>query len=81
MKEFPKEEFEVFIDEVIPCALFHVMPTDIDKETGIRCDELILIQMLNACPEALRYKSLAWFVEHFILSMHLSDNTDKALVK
>lgn len=59
-----QEQFDQFVDEDIPCALFHVMPTDMND--GVRCDELILLQMLHSQPEALRYKSLSWFVEHFI---------------
>ena len=66
MKEFTKEQFEEFIGEIIPQQLFHVMPTDIDDETGLRCDEIILLGLLHQNPEALRYKSLAWFVEYFI---------------
>ena len=67
MKEFTKEQFEEFIGKIIPCALFNILPTDIDDETGVKCDELILLNILNANPEALRYKSLSWFVEYFIL--------------
>ncbi len=66
MKIFTQEQFDEFIHETIPCALFHVSPLDINIETGVRLDELILIQCLNDCPEALGYKNLAWFVEHFI---------------
>jgi len=66
MKEFTQEQFNEFVGEILPQQLFHVMPTDIDEETGIRCDELILIQCLNSRPEVLRYKNLSWFVENFI---------------
>jgi hypothetical protein len=65
-KKFTKEQFDEFVGEMLPSALFHVMPTDIDSLICIRCDELILLQMLSACPEVLRYKSLSWFVEKFI---------------
>jgi|APGre2960657404_1045060.scaffolds.fasta_scaffold229594_2 hypothetical protein len=68
MKEFTPEQFNEFVRETIPCSLFHIMPTDIDDETGVRRDELILLQCLNDYPEALRYKSLSWFVEYFIIN-------------
>jgi hypothetical protein len=61
-----ESEFKEFIDVEIPCALFHVMPTDIDKETGVRCDELILLRLLNEKPQALKYKSLQWFTITFL---------------
>lgn len=65
-KEFTQEQFDTFIEETIPQSLFSVMPTDIDDETGVRCDEIILLRLLNQHPEALRYKSLASFVQDFI---------------
>lgn len=68
MKEFTKEQFEEFVGEIIPQQLFHVMPTDIDDETGVRCDEIILLGLLHQTPEALRFKNLAWFVDYFITS-------------
>lgn len=70
-KEFTKEQFEEFVDEIIPQHLFHVTPNDIDDETGVRLDELILIGLLNQNPEALRHRNLAWFVEHFITNAYL----------
>ncbi len=66
MKEFTQEQFYELITETIPCALFHVQPTDIDDDVGCRYDELRLIQILNEYPEALRYRSLVWFIEYFI---------------
>ena len=65
MKEFTKEQFNEFVYEIIP-QLFHVESTDIDDETGVRCDEIILLNLLYKHPEALRYKSLEWFVNSFI---------------
>ena len=50
MKEFTKEQFEEFIGEIIPQQLFHVMPTDVDNETGVRCDEIILLGLLHQNP-------------------------------
>jgi len=61
-----KNQFEEFIGVKIPSALFHVMPTDIDDKTGARCDELILLRLLNEKPEALKYRSLSWFVNNFL---------------
>jgi len=66
MKTFTEEQFDELVHEIIPQQLFHVMPTDIDDETGVRCDEIILLGLLHQHPEALRYKNLAWFVDYFI---------------
>ena len=79
MKELTQEQFDEMIYEVIPQQLFHVMPTDIDSETGVRCDELILVQMLNEHPELLRFERLSWFVDHFITSMDKSMNKENFL--
>ena len=70
MKEFTKEQFEEFIDEIIPQQLFHITLTDIDSETGARCDEIILLGILHQNPELLRYRSLSWFVECFITNCY-----------
>ena len=67
MKEFTEEQFEEFVGEILPQQLFHVMSTDIDDETGAKCEDIILLQMLGSCPEALRYKSLRWFIDYFNL--------------
>jgi hypothetical protein len=61
-----QDQFNEFISETIPCALFHVEPTDLDDKTGVRLDELILLQCLIDNPQALRYKNLKWFVDLFI---------------
>lgn len=66
MKEITEEQFEEFIWETIPCALFHVMPTDIDEETGARLDEVILIRLLHENPMVLGHRRLSWFIERFI---------------
>ncbi len=65
MNSMTKEQFNEFIFETVPCALFHVMPTDFD-ENGVRCDEKILIDLLHGHPQALKHKSLSWFVWYFI---------------
>lgn len=57
--------FETFINETIPCALFHIGPSDLN-EKGIKLDEIILVQMLNDYPEALKHRSLVWYVNTFI---------------
>jgi hypothetical protein len=61
-----KDQFDEFIDEIIPQQLFHVLPTDIDDELGIRCDEWILLELLYHNPEALKFKSLKYFINTFI---------------
>jgi hypothetical protein len=67
-----QDQFNEFINETIPSALFHVEPTDRDDKTGVRLDELILLQCLNDNPRALRFKNLKWFVDRFI-----PDNVEK----
>lgn len=64
------EQFTQLVDIDIPCALFHVMPTDLDDEHGVRCDELILLRILNANPTALKHKPLSWFIKHFITNFY-----------
>lgn len=66
MKTFSQTEFQEFIGETIPQQLFHVMPEDIDDETGVRCDEIILFRLLSQNPQALKHRPLSWFVEQFI---------------
>ena len=66
MKNISQEEFNQFIHEDLHSALFHIMPEDLDDTYGIRLDELILIQILSKKPEVLQYKSLEWFVHHYI---------------
>jgi len=61
-----REQFNQFIDQDIPQALFHVSTTDKDATHGCRADELILLNMLHANPAALKYMPLIWFVETFI---------------
>ncbi len=63
-----RAEFEEFISEKIPQALFHVSRQDMDDEHQVHLDELILIEILNTNPTLLKYKPLHWFVQHFIES-------------
>ena len=62
-----KEEFETLIHEDIPSALFHVSVKDKDEKTGIKMDELILLEILAANPTALLHKDMAWFYQRFIV--------------
>lgn len=71
MKIETQEDFDEFIGVKIPEQLFHVMPTDLDDIHKVKLDELILIQMLNESPGALKFKPLNWFVQHFIESFSL----------
>jgi len=61
-----QEQFDEFITEVIPQQLFHVEPTDIDGNTGAKLDEVILVSLIAAQPECLKYKSLKWFIKTFL---------------
>lgn len=63
-----REEFEEYIDVEIPCAFFHVMPTDIDDETGAKREDIIMLNVLSERPELLKFESLDWFVKKFITS-------------
>lgn len=61
-----QEKFDTYIDEVIPCAFFHVEPKDIDEKTGAKLEDIILLNVLSEHPELLKFKSLDWFVKYFI---------------
>lgn len=61
-----QEQFNEFINEIIPQQLFHILPTDIDDTVGIRCDELILLELLYTSPEILKFKPLSYFINTFI---------------
>ena len=73
-----KEEFETFIHEDIPCALFHVGVNDKDDETGAKLDEIILLDCLAKNPSALLYQNIGWFYERFIME---SDSKSPYLFK
>lgn len=61
-----KEEFETFIHEDIPSALFGVGINDKDDETGAKLDEVILLHCLANNPKALLYENIGWFYAKFI---------------
>lgn len=67
MKTLTKEQFEEYLYEIIPQQLFHVMSTDIDPENGARCDEIILIGILDEHPELLQHQNLKWFIDSFLV--------------
>jgi len=60
------EQFKEFTEEVIPQQLFHVMPTDIDDETGVTLEEAILVKLIAGNLECLKHKSLKWFVNTYL---------------
>jgi hypothetical protein len=66
MKIETQEQFDEFVGETIPQALFHIEKTDLDDEYGIRLDELTLLRILNENPEVLKFKSLTWFIRIFL---------------
>ena len=66
MKIETEEQFNEFVNETIPQALFHVERTDMDDEYGVRIDELTILRLLNQHPEVLKFKSLTWFVRSFV---------------
>jgi len=63
-----KEQFDEFINEVIPQQLFHVEPTDIDDESGAQLDEVILVGLIANDPSCLKHKSLQWFLDKFLIN-------------
>ena len=62
------EQFEQFIWEDIPCALYHVDANDIDDNSGGKVDETILVNLIAQNIKCLKYKSLQWFLDTFIIS-------------
>ena len=60
--------FNEYVTEIIPQRLFHVSRTDIDKDSGARLDEKILVDILHNHPQLLKHKPLSWFVEIYITS-------------
>ena len=57
------EQFREFNDEIIPSALFHVDPTDLDDDTGAKLEEVILVKLIARNPECLRHRPLQWFID------------------
>ena len=68
-----KEQFEQFEQEDLPCALFHVMSDDINSETGAKCEEQILVEMLAANPWALAHKPLKYWVDSTVGKCYKDD--------
>ena len=66
MKITTEEEFIQFINEDIPCALFHVGKEDLSDETGGKLEEEILIRCLADSPGALKFKPLQWFINSYL---------------
>ena len=63
-----KEQFDEFVNEIIPQQLFHVEPTDIDDGTGARLDELLLVDLISNNPSCLKHKPLQWFLDTFLIA-------------
>lgn len=73
-----KEEFETFVHEDIPSALFGVGITDKDDKTGAKLDEVILLDCLARNPSALVHQNIGWFYSKFIRE---SDSKSPYVVK
>jgi len=73
LKEYKKkyrmteEDFNEFINEIIPQQLFHVEPQDIDDESGAKLDEVILVSLIANRPSCLKHKPLQWFIDYFLI--------------
>lgn len=52
---------------------FHVLSDDIDSQTGAKLEEVMLVQMLAACPGALKHKPLKQWVDENIGRNFLAD--------
>lgn len=61
-----QNQFDEFVDQTLPCILFHVGYEDIHDETGAKLDEVILVQALAEYLWVLKFKPLQWFVDRFI---------------
>jgi len=72
-----EERFQEFIHEIIPQQLFHVYPTDIDDESGGRCDEVILVGLIANSPSCLKHKPLQWFLDTYLMSVEKWDELMK----
>ena len=47
-------------------SLFHVEPTDLDDDLGVRIDELVVLRAIMSEPEVLKHKSLIWLCNYFL---------------
>jgi len=61
-----EQEFHKWMEETVPCALFHVTSGALDDEHKVKLDELILVRLIAENPGVLKYKSLHWLCNHFI---------------
>lgn len=61
------EQFNEFIEEIIPQQLFHVEPTDMDGESGRKLDEVILVRLIDNNLGCLSHKPLQWFLDTFLI--------------
>ena len=61
-----KQDFNIFIDEIIPQQLFHVEHQDIDDKSGGRLEEVILVKLIAENVECLKHKPLQWFLDKFL---------------
>ena len=59
------EKFELYTQEIIPCALFHVEHTDKDDETGAPLDDIILLDILHDNKDLLTVRDLKWFLDSY----------------
>jgi len=71
--EITSERFEIFDDEDMPSAFFHVMSDDIDSETGAKVEEQLLVEMLAACPGALKYRPFSEWVKEYTGNCYSAD--------
>jgi len=67
------EQLNEMLTEIIPQQLFHVMPTDKNPD-GSRCDETILVGLLNSNPELLAHHRLEWYLNTYIKSFENPTN-------
>lgn len=59
------ERFNIFTNEILPQALFHVNHKDKDDKTGAPLDDIILIDLLYENKDVLKIKDLEWFMKSY----------------
>jgi len=64
------DQFDEFIWEIIPSALFHVEDTDKHDESGACLSEVILVRLIANTPECLTYRPLQWFIDNYVPVSH-----------
>lgn len=62
------EQFDEFVNEIIPQQLFHVDPTDLDDDGGGKLDETILVGLIANRPSCLKHKPLQWFLDTYLIT-------------